>query len=123
MGIFDQIVGGVLGKLTGGTSGAGLGQILGMVTGKDGGGLHGLVSQFASKGLGDIVQSWVGTGRNLPISADQIREALGSGKLGEIAEKLGISPDQASAQLAEWLPKAVDTATPNGHIEEPEDGQ
>ncbi len=117
MGLFDRLVGEVVGKFAPEQGRDGVGGILGLLTGKDGG-LQGLVNQFASKGLGDIVQSWVGTGQNLPISRDQIQQALGSGPIGEIAQKLGISPEQASAQLAEWLPKAVDTATPNGRIEE-----
>lgn len=116
MGLFDKLVGDIIGKFAAGQGGDGLGSVLRLVTGKDGG-LAGLVNQFAAKGLGDIVQSWVGTGNNLPISQDQIQQALGSGRIGEIAQKLGISPEQASAQLAEWLPKAVDTATPNGRIE------
>ena len=35
------------------------------------GGLNGLVAKFEKGGMGEIVQSWVGTGGNLPISADQ----------------------------------------------------
>jgi uncharacterized protein YidB (DUF937 family) len=40
------------------------------------GGLSGLVQQFHEKGLGDVVTSWVGTGQNLPISAEQIQSVL-----------------------------------------------
>ncbi len=45
-------------------------ELLGMLSG--GGmskGLGGLVDMFNQKGLGDVVSSWVSTGRNLPISA------------------------------------------------------
>jgi uncharacterized protein YidB (DUF937 family) len=40
------------------------------------GGISGLVQQFHDKGLGDVVNSWVSTGQNLPISADQIKSVL-----------------------------------------------
>lgn len=36
------------------------------------GGLDKLIGQFASKGLGDVIGSWVGTGKNLPVSGDQL---------------------------------------------------
>ncbi len=39
----------------------------------DQGGLQNLISQFDAKGLGDIIGSWVGTGQNKSISADQIQ--------------------------------------------------
>ena len=42
------------------------------------GGLSGLLQQFHDKGLGSLVSSWVSTGQNLPISADQIQHVLGS---------------------------------------------
>ena len=57
------------------------------------GGLSGLVQQFHDKGLGGLVSSWVGTGQNLPISADQLQHVLGSEQVKELAAKAGISPD------------------------------
>ena len=63
------------------------------------GGLSGLVQQFHDKGLGGLVTSWVGTGQNLPISADQIQHVLGSEQVKELAAKAGISPDAAGSHL------------------------
>lgn len=80
------------------------------------GGISGLVQQFASKGLGDVVSSWVGTGQNLPISPDQIHNALGSEQVQAIAAKAGISPDAAKTGLAQLLPQLVDRLTPNGEV-------
>jgi uncharacterized protein YidB (DUF937 family) len=80
------------------------------------GGISGLVQQFASKGLGDVVSSWVGTGQNLPISPDQLQSALGSEQVQAIAAKAGISPDAANAGLAQILPQLIDRLTPNGEI-------
>ena len=41
------------------------------------GGLGGLIQVFQKQGLGDIVNSWVGTGKNLPISHEQVQQGLG----------------------------------------------
>lgn len=91
--------------------------LLGMLSG--GGmskGLGGLVDMFNQKGLGDVVQSWVSTGQNLPISADQIQAVLGSAQVQALAAKAGIDPQMASAAIARILPQLVDRATPNGQL-------
>ena len=79
------------------------------------GGLDGLVQSFQQKGLGETVSSWVSTGQNLPITADQISHVLGSDAVKNLAARAGISPDQASSQLAALLPGLIDKLTPNGH--------
>ena len=80
------------------------------------GGLSGMVQQFHDKGLGSLVSSWVGTGQNLPISADQLQHVLGSEQVKELAAKAGVSPDVASSHLAELLPMLIDRLTPNGQV-------
>jgi uncharacterized protein YidB (DUF937 family) len=107
----------VLGSLSQGGSGNQLlDSVLAMVNNPQTGGLEGLVKSFQDKGLGGIVDSWVSTGQNLPISTDQIQQALGSGQLGSLAEKFGLSQGDVSAKLAELLPNVVDKLTPNGQI-------
>jgi uncharacterized protein YidB (DUF937 family) len=80
------------------------------------GGLSGMLQSFHDKGLGGLVSSWVGTGQNLPISADQIQNVLGSDQVKELAAKAGISPDIASNALTQLLPTLVDKLTPNGEM-------
>jgi uncharacterized protein YidB (DUF937 family) len=79
------------------------------------GGLDGLVNSFQQKGLGDVVKSWISTGQNLPVSADQITHVLGSDVVKNMAAKAGISPDQVSSELSTLLPGLIDKLTPNGH--------
>jgi uncharacterized protein YidB (DUF937 family) len=79
------------------------------------GGLDGLVQNFQQKGLGDVVSSWVSSGQNMPITADQITHVLGSDAVKNLAAKAGISTDQAGSQLASILPGLIDKLTPNGH--------
>jgi uncharacterized protein YidB (DUF937 family) len=84
----------------------------------DGGGLNEVVQQFESQGLGHIVQSWIGTGANQPISAEQLKSALGSEWVQQLAARVGVSPDVISSHLSEILPKIVDRLTPSGEVPE-----
>ena len=123
MGLFDQVAGAVAGAAgTAGTSGEGgnpmLGTIMQLLNDPKIGGLSGLVQSFQKGGLGEIVNSWVSKGPNLPVSASQIQSVLGNEQVGNIAGKLGVSPDQASGQIAEFLPQIVDKLTPNGSLPE-----
>jgi uncharacterized protein YidB (DUF937 family) len=81
------------------------------------GGLAGIVQSFQKNGLGDIVNSWVSTGKNLPITPEQVKQGLGSDFLSQLAGKAGVSPDAASTQLSRLLPSVIDKVTPNGKIE------
>jgi uncharacterized protein YidB (DUF937 family) len=52
----------------------------------------------------------------LPITADQIHQALGADTLKQLAAKAGISIDEISQKLAHVLPQAVDKLTPAGVV-------
>jgi uncharacterized protein YidB (DUF937 family) len=80
------------------------------------GGLPGLVSSFEQQGLGGLVSSWVGTGPNEPIAPQQVQNAVGAGPIQNVAAKLGISNDDASAKIARLLPGIIDHLTPNGQM-------
>jgi uncharacterized protein YidB (DUF937 family) len=51
------------------------------------GGLQGLIRQFEQAGLGSHVDSWIGTGQNLPVSPEQLAQVLGSGQLQQMAQQ------------------------------------
>lgn len=82
------------------------------------GGLANLVKQFQAQGLGEIISSWISTGQNLPISAEQLQRGIGSDLLKQLAAKAGLAPEQASSKLAEILPAFIDKLTPNGKLPE-----
>jgi uncharacterized protein YidB (DUF937 family) len=126
-GGLGNVLGGMLG---GGQGGGGLGGMLGSVLGgAQGGGAAGgalgglgaLLNGFQKAGMGDQVASWVGTGQNMPISADDIGKVFGGGALAQIAQQAGVSQGDASAGLAALLPQLVDHLTPKGQM--PEGGQ
>lgn len=77
--------------------------------------LDDLMNQFKDKGLGDVFQSWVGTGANRAITPDQVKHGLGD-QLGALAAKAGIPQDVLAQKLAKYLPGVVDKLTPGGSI-------
>lgn len=115
MGLFDDMAGKAVSSALGSSSNPLAHQLLQMINDHPGG-LSGLVQNFQQKGLGDLVNSWVGTGQNLSISADQVHSVLGSGVVQQLAAKAGISPDAAASSLAQLLPTLVDKLTPNGQL-------
>lgn len=115
MGLLDNLKNQALGGVLGGSSNPLAAGILQMIQNQPGG-LQGLVQSFHDKGLGAFASSWVSTSQNLPISADQIHQALGSDVVKGLAAKAGISPDVAGGAIAQLLPTIVDKLTPDGQI-------
>ena len=93
-----------------------LSSVMGLIGGQ--GGLNNLISQFGAKGLGDVIGSWVGTGKNLPVSPDQLKSALGDDTVKNIASKLGMDSNAVTSQLSNLLPDVVDKLTPDGKVPE-----
>lgn len=80
------------------------------------GGLAGLAQQLQGAGLGDQLQSWISTGQNLPVSADQLSQALGPDRMNQLASAAGMEPQALGAGLAQALPQAIDRLTPDGQM-------
>lgn len=80
------------------------------------GGLSGVIEKLRGAGLGKHASSWVSTGDNLPVTGEQLQQALGSGELAQLASRFGLTPGQASQGLAEVLPEVVNHMTPTGEI-------
>ena len=118
MGILDSLENsdafkGALGQLEAAVVPMVLSQVLG--NGSQGG-LSAIVAKLQQAGLGDQVNSWIGNGKNLPITAEQLQQALGSDTAKQLAARSNIPLDQISQVLAQALPKAVDGASPNGTL-------
>jgi uncharacterized protein YidB (DUF937 family) len=118
MGVLDQF-GGAVGSVLGQGKGAGVGavllqQLVAMLSKP--GALADLTSKLQSAGLGNILQSWIGTGQNLPISADQLRQVLGAGTVADLASKAGIGEAETTGVLASLLPQVIDKISPGGKV-------
>lgn len=109
MGLLDAVTGAM-----GGAGGGGQGDLMQAVMKlvQQNGGLEGLVAKFQQGGLGDVVQSWISTGPNLPISPEQLGQALGPDTLSQ----LGGGGQDLLGPLSKLLPQVVDGLTPNGQL-------
>ncbi|MGC1521454.1 MAG: YidB family protein [Steroidobacteraceae bacterium] len=107
MGLFDGLLGGVVGA-----------EMATVVNGliEKHGGVQGIVAQLEQQGLGGTVRSWVATGANQPITAEQIHQAFGSDTVKQLAAKIGVSPEDLAAKLSTILPQAIDKLTPAGVV-------
>ena len=117
MGLLDQVGGALGGALGQGSSGGGMNamllqQLVPMLCKP--GALGNLMGAFQQNGLGHIVQSWLGTGQNLPISPDQVKQVLGGGTVAELAQKAGIGEHETASALSGLLPQVIDKISPNG---------
>jgi uncharacterized protein YidB (DUF937 family) len=115
MGLLDNLENEAVGKVLGGSSNPLAAGLLQTIQNQPGG-LQGMVQSFHDKGMGGIVSSWVGSGANSPITADQIHQVLGSDQVKALAAKAGISPDEAGNAIAQLLPTLVNKLTPNGSV-------
>src|SRR5947199_1661887 len=98
MGMFDGILGGIVG--------AGMVSVVNGILERHGG-LQGVVSEFERNGLGPTVRSWVATGPNQSISPEDIQKALGPDLLAQLAAKSGLSEQDLLQKLSQVLPQAV----------------
>jgi uncharacterized protein YidB (DUF937 family) len=118
MGILDSLenspaLKGVLGQLEAAVLPVVLSEVLG--NGSQGG-LNAIVAKLQQAGFGDQVKSWIGNGQNLPITAEQLQQVLGSDTVKQLAARFNIPVDQLSKVLAQQLPLAVDHASPDGKL-------
>ena len=73
--------------------------------------LSSIVSNLSNGNLGETISSWIGNGENAPIDAEQVTELLGSDKVEEFANELGVNVDSAKQALSDVLPNLVDKVT------------
>ncbi len=122
MSLLDAVLGAVGGQ-QGGVQGQLLNAVVGMLSQGGGGGagggmggLAGMLGKLSQGGLGDHVNSWVGTGQNMPVSADQITNAMGSDTISQLAQQLGLGHGDVAGHLSQMLPHLVDKMTPGGQM-------
>ena len=92
----------------------GLGALAGSLGGL--GGLAGLADKFQQNGMGDIMNSWIGTGENKPVAPDALGGLLGNDMVAGMAKQLGVNNNDLLSQLSQMLPQVVDKLTPQGQM-------
>jgi len=73
-----------------------------------------LLSLAQNSDIASIVSSWIGSGSNMPIDANKVKELFGEHKIQEFANITGVEPEHAADALKDIIPEVVDKATPNG---------
>jgi len=101
----DLLKGGLGGLLAGGAAGSVLS-----------GGLNDLLKQFQQSGDGDVAGTWIGSGPNKTISANDLANALGADRINALMEYSGMSRDDLLNGLSQQLPHVVDRLTPDGRL-------
>ncbi len=91
-----------------------LGQLL---SGSDGKlDLGNIVSKMNQQGLGSMVESWLGDGGNTDISADQVKDLLGSDKISQVASQLNTGEGDLLSSLTAALPQLMDKSSSGGSL-------
>ena len=111
MGIMDSIQNTVQ---SGGQGGGALMAITQLMN--QSGGIQGLIQSFQQHGLGNIIQSWIGKGSNLPIEPNQLRTVIGDDRLGHLSQQSGMQSNDLLQKLSQYLPQVVDKLTPDGQV-------
>jgi uncharacterized protein YidB (DUF937 family) len=116
MGLLDQVVSKVAGN-AGADGPSGLSSMLAVLLGSNqGAGLHALRGRFAENGLGHVIESWIGSGANQPISPQQLQNVLGEEQVQNVSAQTGMASDNLLSLLAQHLPTIIDRLTPQGQV-------
>ena len=107
--------------ITGGVIGAEALSLIKQYVEKEGG-LNAVVQKFQNGVYKRKVNSWISTGSNQAISDIEIGQVIGIEKIKKLAESAGIDINKTRELLAEYLPIAIDKATPEGKLPPPEKG-
>jgi uncharacterized protein YidB (DUF937 family) len=107
----SDVLKGAVGNALGQAEQAALPDLMKNVLGTEG--LQTILAKLKDAGFDQQVGSWLSQNKdNLPISADQIRGALGDEHVQQIAKSLGIPIDTILAGLADKLPEITNAAGP-----------
>lgn len=78
--------------------------------------IGGLVEAAKGKGLGDLAASWLGDGANAAPTAEQTRQMVDEGDLGNLADALGADKGDLLNSLKDVLPQLVDKGSEGGSL-------
>ena len=80
------------------------------------GGLGDLIEQFRNAGQGAKAESRVSPGRNEPIDAREMEQALGPDLIERLSTQTGLDRGELLRRLTQTLPETVDKLTPDGQL-------
>lgn len=113
MGFFDTMANAMLNKMAG-DKGPMVQMALQMM--QEHGGLNGILGKFEDAGYRQQVASWISTGPNLPLEAQQVVSVLGTDAMQNMATRLDLSEEHLAQKIAEYLPMVIDRVSPQGSL-------
>lgn len=125
-GGLGDLLGGVAGGMAGARGRGGLGGNRGMLLAmllpfamqwvQRNGGIGAVLDRFKQKGFGPQADSWVSTGPNATLKAEEIDEVVGGQELSRLSQQLGVPEREVALGLADILPEMVDQLSPEGQL-------
>jgi uncharacterized protein YidB (DUF937 family) len=80
------------------------------------GGVGAVLERFRQKGFGRQADSWVASGPNQELRAEEADEVVGGEELSRVAHQLGVTEREAALGFAQIMPELVDKLSPEGQI-------
>lgn len=80
------------------------------------GGVRAVLERFRHKGLGPHADSWVSTGGNRKLRAEEADEVVGGEELSQVARQIGVPERDVALGYAEIVPELVDQLSPDGRV-------
>jgi uncharacterized protein YidB (DUF937 family) len=77
-----------------------------------------LLDRFNASGMWNKTRTWIGSGENSELRAQEVQRVFGPNDINRIAKEAGIPANEVCEELAELLPKIVDKFTPAGKVPE-----
>jgi uncharacterized protein YidB (DUF937 family)/outer membrane protein OmpA-like peptidoglycan-associated protein len=115
--MFDALVQEIASRFDlGGKAGALVRAVLTYIFQEESGGLNAFLDRFRKAGLGDLVNSWIGSSAPRELTQGQLEGAVGRSFLEQLADKAGLSASKATPALAALLPKLIGMLTADGKV-------
>lgn len=80
------------------------------------GGVGAVLERFRQKGFGAQADSWVSSGPNAQLKAEEIDEVVGGEEMSRLARQLGVPEREVALGFADILPEMVDQLSPEGQV-------
>ncbi|QRN41245.1 MAG: DUF937 domain-containing protein [Neisseriaceae bacterium] len=80
------------------------------------GGFEALIKKFDTANLGELIQSWIGSGKNMPLTMEQVQSVFGVDWIQTLSDKVGMSSTILTGLISQFLPLVVDEATREGNV-------
>jgi len=97
-------------------TGGGTGMAGGLAGGSLAGGLNELIGRFSNPVHQAKARTWVDTGPNGSIEAQDLESVLDEDTLADLSQQTGLSREELLTRLSQAMPDAVDRFTPHGRI-------